>query len=121
LVAAEVYSARQQHQEAIEAAERAADFNPDLRFGLARAYAFAGRDDEARALLAEIESEEMTVWGGFTTPSVYVALGDIDGAFRVLEQGYEIRSPWLPWIGVDFLYEPLRGDPRLEELMRRME
>jgi len=59
--------------------------------------------------------------GGMTTPSVYVALGDIDGAFRTLEQGYEIRSPWLPWLGVDFLYEPLRGDPRLEDLLRRMD
>ncbi len=121
MIAAEVHSARQQHQEAIEAARRAVEANPDLRFVLARAYAFAGRDDEARALLAEIESEEMTLWGGFTTPSIYVALGDADGAFRTLEQGYEIRSPWLPWIGVDFLYEQLRGDPRLADLMRRME
>jgi len=72
-------------------------------------------------LLAEIESTEMTLWGGFTTPSVYVALGDIDGAFRILEQGYEIHSPWLPWIGEEYLFEPLRGDPRLADLMRRME
>jgi TolB-like protein/Tfp pilus assembly protein PilF len=99
-----------------------AELNPDLRFGLARAYAFAGREQEARMLLAEIESTEMTLWGGFTTPSVYVALGDIDGAFRTLEQGYEIRfPPWFPWIGVEYLFEPLRGDPRLEDLMRRMD
>ena len=73
----------------------------------------------ARAVLAEIESEEMTPWGGFTTPSVYVALGGIDRAFEVLEQGFEIHSPWVPWAGVEVLYEPLRGDPRLEDLLAR--
>ncbi len=39
-----------------------------------------------------------------------------------LKQPYEIRSPpWLPWIGEEYLFEPLRGDPRLADLMRRME
>jgi hypothetical protein len=33
----------------------------------------------------------------------------------------EIRSPWLPWVGLDPLNEPLRGDPRGEDLRRRMD
>ncbi len=49
-----------------------------------------------------------------------MALGDNDGAFRWLEKAYEMRSPWLPWIAVDFLYEPLRDDPRLHDLLDRM-
>jgi hypothetical protein len=39
-----------------------------------------------------------------------------------VNQAYEIRfPPWFPWIGVEYLFEPLRGDPRLEDLMRRMD
>jgi TolB-like protein/Tfp pilus assembly protein PilF len=119
MVASTVLSATGEHARAVEEARKLAEVRP-LRFILARAHAFAGHENEAREVLAELESKEWTVWNGFTVPSVYVALGDFDAAFEALERAYEMRSPWLPWIGVEILYAPLRGDPRLDDLLRRM-
>ena len=85
-----------------------------------RAYAFAGRQDEARALLAEQEKGEPTLWNYYTVPSAYLALGEKEKAIQMLEEAYEVHCPWLWAIKVEYLYEPLRGDPRIQDLARRM-
>jgi TolB-like protein len=49
----------------------------------------------------------------------YCDAGDYQRAIDWLEEAYEVRDPMLPYIG-DPGYDPLRSDPRFQELVRRM-
>lgn len=51
---------------------------------------------------------------------VYMGLGDNDQVFACLEEAYNQRAGYLIYLEVDPLVDPLRGDPRLAELMRKM-
>ena len=50
--------------------------------------------------------------------TIYIALGDYDKAFELLTIAYETRSPCIPWLNVDPRLDPIRDDPRFEELQR---
>jgi len=54
---------------------------------------------------------------------IYAGLGEKDKAFEWLEEGYDDRSIGLAnleEIKVDPAYDPLRSDPRFQDLLRRM-
>jgi serine/threonine-protein kinase len=48
------------------------------------------------------------------------ALGDRDGAFRWLERGVDERDYSMLQLKTQPNYDPLRGDPRFQALLRRM-
>jgi TolB-like protein/Tfp pilus assembly protein PilF len=50
----------------------------------------------------------------------YIELGDKDKAFEELNKGFELREAPLQWLKVEPQFDPLRGDPRFKELMRKM-
>ena len=52
--------------------------------------------------------------------AVYAALGEKDQAFHWLEQAYQQRCPTLAWLKVQRQWDPLRSDPRFQDLLRRM-
>jgi hypothetical protein len=48
-------------------------------------------------------------------------LGELDEAFAWLEKAYEERDPELTYMKVpNRRFEPLRHDPRFQDLLRRM-
>ena len=49
----------------------------------------------------------------------YLDAGDYERAIDWLEEAYEVRDPNLPYIG-DPGFDPLRSDPRFQDLVRRM-
>jgi adenylate cyclase len=49
----------------------------------------------------------------------YLDAGDKDRAIDFLDKAYDIRDPWLPYIGMP-LWDPLRSDPRFQALLRRV-
>ncbi len=51
---------------------------------------------------------------------VYAALGDADSAFEWMEKAYERRSMRITWIRVNPVFDPLRSDPRFQDLLRRI-
>ena len=100
------------HQKALTVA-------PQYGWSLGHTYALAGQRDKALKVLAELgeEYQKKNPWG---VAEIYVALGEKDEAFRCLEAGYEYRHNWIPWMGRNRNYEPLRDDPRFSDLLRRM-
>jgi len=114
-----VYATKGMYEEAIAAHQKTHAVAPDWGWGLGHAYALAGRRDEALNALAELgeEYQQRNAWG---VAEIYAALGEKDEAFRWLEAGYEYRHNWIPWIGWNPNYEPLRDDPRFGDLLRRL-
>jgi hypothetical protein len=50
----------------------------------------------------------------------YLWAGDHDRSIEWLEKAFEIRDPNLNAIGFDPRWDPLRSDPRFQDLVRRM-
>ena len=50
----------------------------------------------------------------------YLSAGDYDKAIDWLENAYEVHHPSLPYIGFHPIYDPLRSDPRFQDLLRKM-
>jgi hypothetical protein len=88
---------------------------------LGHAYGIAGRAADARKLLRQLERRAAAQ---YLSP-VYLAfvdagLGDRDAAFARLDEAFADRSPMLTGAKIDPLLDPLRGDPRMAALLRRM-
>ena len=52
--------------------------------------------------------------------SVHARLGDEDTAFALLETAYREHNPRLMWIKARSIWDPLRADPRFQDLLRRL-
>jgi hypothetical protein len=50
----------------------------------------------------------------------YAELGDKERAFALLERAYQERDPWLPMDLAAPRFDPLRSDPRFQDLLRRI-
>jgi TolB-like protein/DNA-binding winged helix-turn-helix (wHTH) protein len=51
---------------------------------------------------------------------MYARLGETDPTLEWLEKGYEARPFFLPFIGVEPLFDPMRSHPRFQKLLRRI-
>jgi hypothetical protein len=50
----------------------------------------------------------------------YTGLGDKDQAFRWLNESLKNHEGWMMFLKVDPQWESLRGDPRFDDLLRRL-
>jgi serine/threonine protein kinase/Tfp pilus assembly protein PilF len=89
--------------------------------GLARAYAVAGNTVEARKVLGTliVESQRRYVPPYFVA-TVHTALGEKEDALTWLGKAYDGRDANLQWLKVDVAFDPLRSDPRFQELLTRI-
>jgi eukaryotic-like serine/threonine-protein kinase len=88
---------------------------------LGYAYALAGRRAEAQKVLDQLKelSKRKYVPAG-SIAQIYVAFGEKDKAFEGLEKAYNERSLGFEEIKVNPIFDPLRSDPRFQDLLRRM-
>ena len=117
-------SANGQPHEAIPVLERAlalSERNPAVIGVLVRAYAHAGRRTEALRLLDELKRRQQTGYiPSAALVNAYLGLGDYEQTFSWLERAYKEHSPILQYIKVHPFFDPLRGDPRFADLVRRV-
>jgi len=113
-----------QVEEAIRVWEKAAavsDRSPGIIGTLVWAYAHTGRRADALRLLEELKKHQQT---GYVPAAAfvhaYIGLGDNDEAFAWLERAYGEQSNFLIYLKVFPLFDPLRGDPRFQDLVRRV-
>lgn len=119
-----VLIAKNQPGEAIAVLEKAVSVSnrsPAVIGVLIRAYAHAGRRSDALRLLSELERRRKAGYvpaGAFV--NAYLGLGDNDQAFTWLERGYKEQSNILQFLRVHPFFDPIRGDPRFADLLRRV-
>lgn len=115
------YAQLGRYDEAIRATQRAMELspvNPDIPVALGYIYARTGRSAEARRIIERARAEEADP--GYVA-LVYAALGEPDRAFECLEEAFAKESwAFLFMIKVGPWFDPLRPDPRFNDLVRRM-
>jgi TolB-like protein/DNA-binding winged helix-turn-helix (wHTH) protein/Flp pilus assembly protein TadD len=85
---------------------------------LARAYMASGKRSDAETLLSSLKKRSSS--GQSFAPeiaAIYVSLGDTDHAMSWLEKGYEER--FNPGVLIRPGFDPLRSDPRFQDLVLR--
>jgi TolB-like protein/DNA-binding winged helix-turn-helix (wHTH) protein/Flp pilus assembly protein TadD len=86
------------------------------------AYARWGHKAEATAAMRrmnELTKEKYVTPYGVAL--IYAGLDDKDQAINWLQNAYEDRSHWLVWLKLDPRFDNIRPDPRLQELLQRMQ
>jgi serine/threonine-protein kinase len=118
------YLGKQIYEEALKEFKKALDLSGDDPYFLAllaHTSALAGRKGEALRALdnlkARSKNRHVSSWD---LAIVYLGLGERDQAFHWLQQAYEKRDPWMMLLNVDWIFDPLRSDPRFQTLLRKM-
>lgn len=100
---------------------RRMDDNSAILEMLAGAYAAAGRPDEARKITEEmVERSTKRYICAYEVATTYAGLKDRESAFLWLRKSLDERADCSPWIAADPKLDPLRTDPRFQDLLRRL-
>jgi TolB-like protein/DNA-binding winged helix-turn-helix (wHTH) protein/Flp pilus assembly protein TadD len=102
-------------QKATELSEGSTAFNANLAY----AYAVSGRRNEAVRILTDLKNQSQH---GFSNAPeialVYVGMDDKDQAMTWLNKAFDER--FSPWVLMRPAFDPLRSNPRFQDLMRRI-
>jgi serine/threonine-protein kinase len=111
------------HDEAVAALSAAVQLDNSLTLRALQAHvlAVAGRHDEARTLVRQVEDESKSVYFcPYEIATVYVSLGDQEAATRWFRKGLDDRADCMAWLGVEPWIEPFRSDPRYVSLLKEI-
>jgi TolB-like protein/DNA-binding winged helix-turn-helix (wHTH) protein/Flp pilus assembly protein TadD len=118
----QAYLQKQMHNEAIAELQKAVQLSAGsstCMANLARAYAASGKTSEATKLLVDLKKRSTPTYSHASEIAViYAALGDKNQAMAWLEKGFEER--FNPGVLLRPGFDPLRSDPRFQELVRRI-
>jgi TolB-like protein/DNA-binding winged helix-turn-helix (wHTH) protein/Tfp pilus assembly protein PilF len=119
---AQGYLEKHMYSEAVtelQKAVRLSGGSPTCIANLARAYAASGRRSEATRLLSGLQKRSNPTYSyGSEIATIYASLGDRDQAMNWLEKAYEER--FNPGVLLRPGFDPLRSDPRFEDLVHRI-
>jgi tetratricopeptide (TPR) repeat protein len=110
-------------EEAVDALRKSAEVGGSNSFQayLACGLAATGRNEEAREILKKIAPAEGANYvRSEVLAAVYGALGDLDEAFLQLDRAYAERSAGLIYLHLDPMYDSMRDDPRMDEMVQRI-
>jgi TolB-like protein/Tfp pilus assembly protein PilF len=116
------YAGKGMHREAIAAYENAVRLsgeNSSLQIYLGASLAHAGERGKAQEILNKLKTSKDYVSPG-ELAILHVALGDKEAALASLEKAYAAHDSQLMYLKVEPEFDPLRSDPRFQDLMRRM-
>ena len=120
----QAYEQKGAYDKAIETFEKGisnSERHPLLISSLGHTYALAGEQDKAKKALAElIEISKQHYVSPYLMAVVYAGLGDKEQTLTWLEKGYKDRSFLMIWLKVEPQFDPLRGDPRFNDLLKRI-
>jgi serine/threonine-protein kinase len=117
------YEQKKMYPQAIAEHQKGLAFvrHPQLIASLGHVYAVAGQRAEAQQLLDELrEISKQSYINPYWIALIYVGLGEKEQAFAWLEKAYHERFFFLIWLKVEPRLDPLREDPRFQDLLRRV-
>jgi eukaryotic-like serine/threonine-protein kinase len=118
---ARCYLQQRIYSKAIAAIKEAQSPRPKTLGLLGYAYAVSGNRDDALRVVEELKSAAETDADALIRIAQgYIGLDDKERAFEWLEKAYQRRAVWLRTLKTDFIYDPLRSDPRFKDLQRRV-
>jgi tetratricopeptide (TPR) repeat protein len=89
--------------------------------GLGNALARAGRSQEARKILDEMDTfAQGSYVSSFSRSMIHLGLGERDKALDALEAGLEERAYTMSYIAVHPICDALRNEPRFASILERM-
>jgi TolB-like protein/DNA-binding winged helix-turn-helix (wHTH) protein/Tfp pilus assembly protein PilF len=121
-VLGQAFVQKHNYNEAIAELQKAIELSPGstaFTANLAYAYAVSGMRDEAAKKLNDMKNRSPQAFSNAPEIAmVYVGLDQKDQAMAWLEKGYTER--FSPWVLMRPCFDPLRSDPRFEDLVRRI-
>lgn len=115
-----IYAEKGMYDQAIKEFLKIGD-HPHALGHMGHTYARAGRIAEARATIPKLQEHiRKDGIGAYEIALVYTGLGEKDEAFKWLEKAYAARDKGLTYLKVDPCFDPLRSDPRFQDLLRRV-
>ena len=120
LIVGWAYEQKGMFSEAVSAMEK---FFPSSARTASMAHALAlwGKRQAAEQLLAQLlEDSRKKYVSAYDVAVVYAGLGDRDRAFEWLNKACEEHAGFLPYIRSDPRMKAVRGDPRLQDVLRRI-
>jgi serine/threonine-protein kinase len=95
--------------------------SPLMRAALGRAYAKSQKKHEANEMLNELnELAKRQYVSAYEVAKIYVALGNSEQAFQLLEKAYAEHSFHLTNLNVCPHFKSVRSDPRFQDLVQRV-
>jgi TolB-like protein/DNA-binding winged helix-turn-helix (wHTH) protein/Tfp pilus assembly protein PilF len=110
------------YSEAVEAINRQGDKGgPWLLAWKVAVYSRSGDAEEARRVLAKLEQIAGSRTDGTATLLIaYSGIGQKERLIELLQRAYAAHSNAVVQIKVDPMFDPIRSDPRFEDLLRRI-
>ncbi|HWN09898.1 MAG TPA: protein kinase [Pyrinomonadaceae bacterium] len=109
--------------ESVAEAEKAVEIAPGGQFfltALGASYAAAGRESDARRVLSQLKEMSATRYvSPYHLSLIHVWLGERERALSLLEKAQSIGDGWLVWLAVEPQFNPLRDEPRFNEILKR--
>lgn len=110
--------------EAIILIDRAFDLHGRWSLNVSSAavvYVLAGRHADARKCIDELLGMEREHYvPAERIAGIYSLLGELDHAFEWADKAIQRHEPYALWLGVNFLFDPMRSDPRYPGLLRKL-
>ena len=118
------YEEKGMFEEAIEEIQKTVEISggiPQSVSSLAHAFAVSGKRNKALKILDDLKEQSRRRYiSAYDVAIIYAGLGDRKQVADWLEKAYQERSIGLASIKVDPRFDPLRSDPRLQDLLRRI-
>jgi eukaryotic-like serine/threonine-protein kinase len=95
--------------------------SPIMSAALAHTLATAGERAKAIQILDDLTNlAKQKYVSPYFFAGIHIGLGEPDRAMEFLEQSYNDRSHWLIYLHIDPSMDPLRSNPRFQDLLRRI-
>jgi tetratricopeptide (TPR) repeat protein len=95
--------------------------SPLMKAALGRTYAKSQKKHEADEMLNELnELWKQQYVSAYEVATIYVALGNNEQAFQLLEEAYAEHSFHLVNLNVSPQFKSVRSDPRFQDLVQRI-
>ena len=118
---ARIHIVRGNSDAALQLIEQLPEVGPGCFGDRGRAYATAGRIDEARAELAKMETLARKGFGvSYEAALVHVALGDKDATLAALERALRDSSQLIGFLNSEPALDPVRDDPRFRAVSQAL-